>query len=76
MKIRVIYPDEKDLKAVQARVFEIADANDIPREDAIRQALLLWLRAWREQPEAPEVTEAEWAKLAPVLERIRAGSDL
>jgi len=51
---------------VQARVCEVADANAIPHDEALRQGLLLWLRTWRDETETVEVTEAEWKELAIV----------
>lgn len=73
MKIRLTYPDEKDLKAVEARAHEIGDAHDIPRLEVRRQALLAWIHSWGMNERTIEVSEEEWRQLLPVLDRLRRG---
>lgn len=68
-KVLISFPDEQDLRKVEERFWQVADERGISRSEAMRQALLIWLRTWGES--MVEVTDAEWQALAPELERLR-----
>jgi succinate dehydrogenase/fumarate reductase flavoprotein subunit len=68
MKINTIYPDDRTFAKVLERFRKFADERGVPHEDAMIEAMQMWMGAdatmW--------VTNEEWEELAPELERIRA----
>ncbi len=71
MRITTSHPDERIFAKVLERFYQAADARLIPREDAMIQAMLLWLGS---DAKTEWLTDEEWGLLAPELERIRRES--
>lgn len=68
MKITTLHPDEDSFGKVLERFNKAADAREIPREQAMIAAMLLWLGS----DATTWVSDAEWLELSPELERIRS----
>jgi hypothetical protein len=73
MEIRLNPVKDRDLNALYERVREVAEAHGLTKDEAVREALYLWLeRLGQAKPtRILDVTETEGRALFAVLEAIR-----
>ena len=73
MKIKLIFEEDKNLRAVEKRFYAAADAHGVSHEAALVEAMLYWLHMVPSGSDFTlDVTGAEWGELRPLIAEIQA----